>query len=184
MQGLTGRLISKMAALAALGALMTSGCAAAEITMECPQGEAGAKLSLVYEADTLTVNEADSSATLAGSIQLDPSGIFAIYGSGPTEAKMAEPGALDACVAASLTTQGAVAGDSGALGYAINACSVKLAPSATMQKVQAQYTLTSIDKGKATLFIQRQYFQPSVVTGKPLQIDVFPMRECAVLAGP
>ncbi len=173
-----------MMAQAALGALMTTACAASGITMECPQGEAGAKLSLRFEANLLTVMEAENSAVLPASIQLGPSGIFTIYGFGPMEANMPEPAALDACIAAGLKTQGAAADDSGALGYAINACSVKLAPSATSQKVQAQYTLTSIDEGKATLFIQRQYLEPSVVAGKPLQIDLFPTLDCEVSTGP
>ena len=84
----------------------------------------------------------------------------------------------------SLRNTGAAAADAHMLAHLSNACRVKLIPSGTVQKVQAQLTLTSIDKGKAVLFVQQQYLMASAVTGKPLQLDEFPVRNCVVLTVP
>ncbi len=171
-------------ALGLVAALLTTASAAAEISIECPQGEAGPKLSLIYAGDALSVRDDKGTGSLSASIQGDPAGIFTLYGSGPMDAKMPDAAALDTCLADKLKEQGVTAADTDMLTYSSNACRIKLLPTGTVQKVKAQLTLTSIDKGKAILFTQRQYLTPSAVTGKPLQLDELPVRNCDVLSVP
>ena len=171
-------------ALGLLAALAPAESAAAGLAIECPQSEAGPKLSLSYVPDMLSVTEGVSAASLSASLQGDPAGIFTLYGTGPMDAMMPEASALDECLTAKLKEQGVTAADADMLAYGANACRLKLASSGSVQKVQAQLTLTSVDKGKAILFIQRQYLTPSALTGKPLQLDEFPTRNCEVLSVP
>ena len=171
-------------ALGLLAALLTTASAAAGLAIECPQGEAGPKLSLIYTPDAMSVTDGKGTVSLSASIQGDPAGIFTLYGSGPMDAMMPDAAALDECLAAKLAGQGVTAADADMLAYVSNACRLKLTPSGSVQKVQAQLTLTSIDKGKAMLFIQRQYLTPSAVTGKPLRLDEFPTSSCEVMGVP
>lgn len=175
-----GRRVRVNIALGLAAALLINASAAAGVVMECPGGEAGPKLSLTYAVGSLSITEGSSAVSLPASIQGEPAGIFTVYGSGPMFALMPEAAILDECLAAKLKQQGVTAADADMLAYWSNACRLKLMPSGSVQKVQAQLTLTSIDKGKATLFIQRQYLTPSTVTGKPLRLDEFPVRSCEV----
>lgn len=159
------------------------GTASAEISIECPEGEAEPNLSMIYAHDTLSVTNENSAVSLPATIQGETTGMFTVYGSGTMDAMMPEATALDECLAAELREHGATAADVDMLAYSSNTCRLKLMPSGSLQKVQSQFTLTSTDKGKAMLFVQRQYLKPSAVTGKPLQLDEFPPRNCIVLSG-
>ncbi len=164
--------------------LTTANANGANVTFSCPEGEAGSKLLLSYANDALSIADGNVTTSLPATIQGDAAGIFTVYGSGPMDATMPEPAAMDACLSAKLKEQGVTADDKDMLAYDSNACRVELIPNGTIQKVQAQLTLTSIDKGKATLFIQRQYLTPSTITGLPLQLDEFPTRNCDVVLMP
>lgn len=171
-------------AFALFGITPNAANAATNVSFQCPQNEAGAPISIRYAAETLTVTDEHGTSSLAGFIQGDVTGIFTLSGTGAMSALMPNAMALDLCVAANLKAQAAPATDIDALAYASNACRLKLIPAGSIQNVQAQLTLTSIDKGKAMLFIQRQYMTPSAVTGKPLQLDELPVRNCEVITSP
>ena len=158
--------------------------AAVNLSFQCQKSDAGAQMSIHYAAETLTVIDEHGTSSLAGFIQGDVTGIFTLSGTGAMSALMPDAMALDLCVAANLKAQAAPATDIDALAYASNACRLKLTPAGSIQNVQAQLTLTSIDKGKAMLFLQRQYMTPSAVTGKPLQRDELPVRNCEVINSP
>ena len=97
---------------------------------------------------------------------------------------MPEPAALDSCLLTKLKQQSAMAKDEDAVIYSAGLCRFDLASSQTSQKVDAQLNATSLEGKTAQVFIQRTYTAPSAVSGKPVQIDEWPTRQCAVLAGP
>jgi hypothetical protein len=156
----------------------------AEINFHCPQGESGGQMSLHYDGENLAIVEEHGASSLTGTIQGDVNGRFTLYGTGPMDAIMPNAAALDLCLIDKLQEQAVLATDVDAVAYATNSCRLKLTPAGSMLRVQTQLTLTSIDKGKAMLFIQRKYKMPSVVTGKPLQLDELPIRNCNVLSEP
>lgn len=164
--------------------LTTANATAGGIAFTCAAGEAGTKLSLSFNADVLSVTDDKGASSVPASIQGDPEGIFTLYGSGPMEVLMPDAAALDACLSAKLKAQGVTADDKDMLAYDSSACRAMLIANGAIQQAQAQLTLTSIDKGKATLFVQHQYLTPSAVTGKPLQLDEFPTRTCDVAPAP
>ena len=153
---------------------------AADISINCPAAEVGPQVSLRFNGDMLAVTDKDGTNDLAASLQGDAAGVFTIYGSGAMNAMMPNGSELDQCIAEKLKQLGATAADADALGSVSNTCQQKLLPTAVKQNVQVQFTVTSIDKGAATLFIQRQYLTPSAVTGKPLWLDEWPLRNCEV----
>jgi hypothetical protein len=110
--------------------------------------------------------------------------MFGIKGSGPMEAVMPDPAAFDDCLVARLKQQDASAADASALAYVVNLCRLKLLSSGSVQKIEAEFTATALDPGKATVSIQRWYAVPSKVTGKPMQLAEFPVRNCDVVKGP
>lgn len=171
-------------AFALFGITPNSANAATNVSFQCPQNEAGTPISIRYAAETLTVTDEHGTSSLAGFIQGDVAGIFTLIGTGTMSALMPDAAALDLCVAANLKAHAASVADIDALAYASNACRLKLTPAGSMQNVQAQLTLTSIEKGKAVLFIQRQYMTSSAVTGKPLQLDELPVRNCEAITSP
>jgi hypothetical protein len=157
---------------------------AAEILMECPATDRAPKVALRFNADILSVTDAQGTSALRGSLQPIQPGVFGIKGSGPMEAVMPDPGAFDDCLVARLKQQDASATNESAVTYVANLCRLKLLPSGSVQKVEAVFTATALDPGKATVFIQRSYTVPSKVTGKPMQLDEFPPRNCDVIKGP
>jgi hypothetical protein len=169
-----------------IGALMTTAPAgaSAKVAIDCPADGPTPMMSLRYDADSLSVTHASGTVALPASIQRDPSGMFSIRASGPMEASMPEPAALDQCLAAKLKEQEATAADTGTLDYVAYLCRLKLSPSGTVQKTKTVFTITALDPDKAMLFIQRRYTVPSAVTGKPIQLDEFPLRNCNVLTRP
>lgn len=157
---------------------------AAEILMECPATDHGAKVTLRFDADVLSVTDARGTAALPAFFQDIRPGMFGIKGSGPMEAPMPDPAALDDCLVARLKQQDASAADASALAYVANLCRMKLLPSASVQKIEAEITATALDPEKAMVFIQRRYTVPSKVTAKPIQLDEFPPRNCNIVKGP
>jgi hypothetical protein len=166
-----------LAAAAATGA-------AADVHIECPATGHAPPVALRFDANVLSVTDARGTAALPGSMQELQPGSFGIRGAGAMDALMPNPAALDECLAARLKQQGASANDVSALGYVANLCRLKLTPSGSVQEVEAEFTATALDAGKATVFIQRRYKQPSKVTGAPLQLDEVPPRDCAITKGP
>ena len=164
--------------------LTATAAKAAEILMECPATDHAPKVALRFDADVLSVTDARGTAALRGSLQNIRPGMFGIKGLGPMDAVMPDPAAFDDCLVARLKQQDASAADASALTYVANLCRVKLLPAGRVQKVEAEFTATALDPGKATLFIQRRYTVPSKVTGKPMQLDEFPPRNCDVVKGP
>jgi hypothetical protein len=164
--------------------LSSAAASAAEILMECPATDHAPKIALRFDADVLSVTDARGTAALTGSLQNIRPGMFGIKGSGPMDAMMPDPGALDDCLIARLKQQDASATDASALTYVANLCRGKLLPAGRVQKVEAEFTATALDPAKATLFIQRRYMVASKVTGKPMQLDEFPPRNCDIVKGP
>lgn len=158
--------------------------AAAEVVLECPATDHGAQVALRFDADVLSVTDARGTAAVPGSIQHIRPGMFGIKGAGPMEAVMPDPAAFDDCIVARLKQQDASPSDPSALAYVTNLCRLKLLPSGRVQKVDVEFTATALDAGKATLSIQRSYAVPSKVTGKPMQLAEFPVRNCNVIKGP
>jgi hypothetical protein len=132
----------------------------------------------------LSVTDARGTAALPASMQQMQPGLFGIKGSGTMDAVMPDPGAFDDCLIARLKQQDANPADPSALAYVANLCRLKLMPSGRVQKVEAEFTATALDPGKATLSVQRSYAVPSKVTGKPMQIAELPARNCNVVKGP
>ena len=168
---------------AVLLTLATATGAAAEILLECPATDHGPKLGLRFDADMLSVTDGRGTANLQAFLQNIRPGMFGIRGSGPMDAVMPDPAALDDCLAARLKQQDASAADASALAYVANLCRLKLMPSGSVQKVEAELTATALDPGTAMVFIQRRYMVPSKLTGKPMQLDEFPPRNCVVVKG-
>ena len=163
---------------------LSATAAKTEILMECPATDHAPKIALRFDADMLSVTDARGTAALTGSLQNIRPGMFGIKGSGPMDAVMPDPAAFDDCLVARLKQQNASAADASALTYMANLCRVKLLPAGSVQKIEAEFTATALDPKKATLFIQRRYMVPSKVTGKPMQLDEFPPRNCDVVKGP
>lgn len=130
----------------------------------------------------MNVTDADGTAAVSATLQGDPSGMFTIQALGPIEGAMPALDALDGCLAGKLKQQGAVATDTDTLTFVLNQCRLKLATASIRQKVDATFTITSIDKGSASLLLSRRYVVPSAVTGNPMQLDEWPMRECSVVS--
>lgn len=168
---------------ATLLTLAASG-AEAEIRMDCPATDHAAKMELRFDADVLSVTDARGTSALRGSLQPIAPGMFGLKGTGSMQAMMPDPAAFDDCVVARLKQQDASAADASALTYVANLCRLKLMPSGRVQAIEAEFTATALDPAKATLFIQRSYTMPSKVTGKPMQLDEFPTRNCDVVKGP
>jgi hypothetical protein len=162
----------------------TSTAWAGEIAIDCPEGGGQPKLSLRFDANALSVTDPSGAAKLPGSLELGPSGMFTVSGSGPMQAVMPDPAKFDECLAANLKQQNAAATDTDAVAYGANSCRLTLTPSGTMQNVQANFTVTALEPGKAMVFIQREFTVPSKVTGKPVQLDEFMPSNCDVLKGP
>ena len=158
--------------------------AAAEIRLDCPAPDPAAKIQLRFDADVLSITDGRGTSALQASLQTIQPGMFGIKGAGPMEAIMPDPAAFDDCVVGRLKQQDASATDPSALAYVANLCRLKLMPSGRVQRVEAAFTATALDPGKATLFIQRSFTVPSKVTGKPMQLDEFPLRSCDIVKGP
>jgi hypothetical protein len=169
---------------AAFLAVAGAGTAAAEVVLECPATDHGPQVALRFDADVLSVTDARGTAALRGSIQHIQPGMFGIKGSGAMEAVMPDPAAFDDCIVARLKQQDASPSDPSALAYVTNLCRLKLLPTGRVQMVEVEFTATALDPGKATLAIQRSYAVPSKVTGKPMQLAEFPLRNCTVIKGP
>lgn len=169
---------------AALLTLTAAKGAVAETLVECPATDRGQRISLRFDADVLSVTDMRGTAALRGSIQHTQPGMFGIKGSGTMEAVMPDPAAFDDCLTARLKQQDASPTNPSALSYVANLCRMKLLPSGSVQKVEAEITATALDPAKATVFIQRRYMVPSKITGKPMQLDEFPPRNCDVVKGP
>lgn len=131
----------------------------------------------------LNVTDADGTAGMPATLQGDAADMFTIQASGLIEGAMPALEALDGCVAGKLKQQGAAATDTDALTFVLNQCRLQLASASSRQKVDATFIVTSMEKGNASLMISRRYTVPSEVTGAPLQLDEWPMRQCNVASG-
>lgn len=160
--------------------LLLGGAHAAEIAITCPADGSALELKLKLDGEQLNVTDTNGTASVPAHIDTDPSGMFAISASGPVEAVMPSLGALDTCIAEKLKAQGMTASDRDVVIFSANQCRLELASSSTKQRVTGNFTVTSMDKGQASLLISHQYTMPSAVTGEPMQLDEWPMRNCEV----
>jgi hypothetical protein len=121
---------------------------------------------------------------LPASLSQASAGMFAIQGWGAMETPMPDLADMDRCLGDGLKNKGMQATDRDAVAFVGNLCRLKLMPGAAVQKVAARYEITALDPKAATVFISRSYTVASSVTGEPLQLDEWPIRQCAVISGP
>ncbi len=178
-----GGLLGGVVSAGAMAALLTTGAAwSADVTFDCPATDGKDKVELHFAGETLDVTDAAGTAALPASLEGDVASMFGVSGFGEAEQMVAEPAAMDACLAGELKGMGSPAEDESAVGYALAGCQSKLAGGAVKQAVDLHVTATVIDKGSAMVFIQRTYRTPSSVTGEALTLDEFPTRNCTVVA--
>lgn len=153
--------------------------------MSCPAVDGKPELTLSFEGATLSLSDADTSASLPAALELDPTRtLFGIRASGAMKALMPDLAAMDACVKGKLTEQAMPATDADIVGYNINSCRLRLPKLPDTQEVQAELSVTSFEPKVAQLYVANAYIAPSSVTGKPLRIDEWPIRDCVVQSGP
>jgi hypothetical protein len=165
---------------ALVSAFLCSTVSAAQITIICPADGPSAELKLQLDGEHLNIIDPKEPVSLAARLDSDPSGAFAIAASGPMSNTMPVLPDLDKCIAAKLKEHGETAAAKDMVIYFTNACRLALAPSATKQLVTASFIVNSFDKGQASLLISNDYLAPSTITGKPLQLNEWPMRQCTV----
>ncbi len=168
----------------AVAGLLPAAARAAEIAINCPATEIYAELKLQLSGATLTVTEADGVAQLPATLNGDAAGMFTVAAAGTMDGVLPVLADLETCVTAKLAQQGAAASDTDALAFGLNQCRVKLTAAAVRQKLDASLVVTSLDPGSASLLISRRYIAPSGLSGAPLQLVVWPMRQCSVVAAP
>ena len=168
----------------ALGGPPPAVARAAEISINCPATDIYADLELRLSGVTLTVTDTDGAAELPATLNGDPAGMFTVEAVGTMEGVLPVLADLETCVTAKLAQQGAAASDADALAFGLNQCRLKLTASAVRQKLDASFVVTSLDKGSASLLISRRFIAPSGLTGAPLQLDEWPMRQCNVGPAP
>lgn len=171
-------------AIALCLAAWTCTAQAAELTFTCPAAGFAPELTLELHGNVLRVSDADATADLVAVVNGDPSGIFTIAATGPMLAPMPPLPDLERCTSGKLADQGAPASDTDALAYTLNLCRLQLLPTATPQSIEASYTITSLTPGSATALISRTYVTTSPLTGQPLRLDEWPMRQCVATAQP
>lgn len=160
------------------GGLIALPATAAVLRFHCDALDASPEAELAFEGDTLTVVEDGRTATLAGSIEGQPPETYSINASGQGEAALPEATAMDDCLAAALKAQGAAATDGDTVAYLVNSCRLELAPKAVPQAAELSYQLIVMGPEPAQLFVTRTYTTPSVVTGAPIAVPEWPMRNC------
>lgn len=175
-----GRTPMLLLAAALAGASLCSMASAAQITITCPADGTSAELKLQLDGDHLTITDANEAVSLPANFDSDPSGAFGIAASGPMSSVMPTLPDLDKCIADKLDQQGETAAAKDVVAFFVNQCRLALAPVAKKQPVTARFTINSLDPGEADLLISRDYLAPSTVTGAPLQLNEWPMRQCTV----
>ncbi|WP_143744685.1 hypothetical protein [Mesorhizobium prunaredense] len=179
---MSGKAIGAAAGIA--GLFLSGALSAAEIAIDCPADAGLPELVFGFAADTLSIKDASGTATLQASFHELSAGMFAIQAWGPTETPMPNLADMDRCLGDGLKKQDMQATDASAVTYLSNLCRLKLMPEATAQRIDAKYEITALDPKSATVFISRSYTVASSVTGEPLQLDEWPIRQCAVISGP
>lgn len=175
-----GKRTSALFAAVTVGGLLASVAVAAEISLECPAAGFSPALALHLSGTMLIVSDPAGRAELPAILNGDPFGMFTIEASGPMEAAMPVLADLEICAEGKLQDQGAAPTDADALVYVLNLCRLKLQSAATPQVAAARFVLTSMAAGSASLLISRSYVEASRMTGAPLQLDEWPMRQCRV----
>lgn len=160
------------------GALIGLPATAAPLRFHCAALDATPEAELTFEDETLTVVEDGHTATLEGSVEGQPPENYTINATGQGEASLPEAAAMDGCLAAALKAQGAAATDGDTVAYLVNSCRLELAPKAVAQTADLSYQLIVMAPEPAQLFVTRTYTMPSSVTGAPIAIPEWPMRNC------
>ena len=153
---------------------------AAEVSFSCPAIDALPAIDLHFHGDALDVTDPTGTATLPASLEGDVSDMFGVSGFGPAEQMTPEPAEMDACLAARLKSVGSSADDKDMVAYVLAGCQSDLAGKTVKQSVDLHVTASVVDKGQATVFVQRTYPAASTVTGAPLTLDEWPTRDCTV----
>lgn len=165
---------------ALVSAFLCSMVSAAQIIIICPADGPSAELKLQLDGEHLNIIDANEAVSLPANFNSDPSGAFEIAASGPMSNTMPVLPDLDKCITGKLNQHGETAAAKDMVIYFTNECRLALAPAATKQLVTASFTVNSFDKGQASLLISNDYLSPSTITGKPLQLNEWPMRQCIV----
>ena len=149
---------------------------AADFSFRCAGADGTPDADLAFAGEVLTVVEDGRTATLVGRVEGEPPENYGISAAGRGDAMLPEAAAMDACLDKGLKAQGATAADDDAVAYVVNGCRLDLA--AVAQPADLSYQIIFMAPGPAQLFVTRTYATPSAVTGAPITVPEWPMRNC------